>query len=258
MKGILLICSFLIAACGMTQSLSMRYDLASKQISKRTPIKAFVQGDHGAIKSFVESHGGKVGGTVSGYISVQLTKVPLLELAAEPYVKRVDYKWSKGVTMNDSTRVINNVSPIHAGDPSLLQSYTGQGVLLGVIDGGIDLQHGDFRFPDSTTRVLKLWKQHGATINPPTKFGYGRQYDSTDINAGSVLALGQSADHGCTVTGAAAGNANENGRHMGMAPNTDLIIVSSNFSAPNWSSTVADAVEYIFGCSRFTEPSGGD
>ena len=38
-------------------------------------------------------------------------------------------------------------------------NLTGRGVLVAVIDSGIDYAHPDFRNPDGTTRILSLWDQ---------------------------------------------------------------------------------------------------
>ncbi|HKL04106.1 MAG TPA: S8 family serine peptidase, partial [Cryomorphaceae bacterium] len=52
--------------------------------------------------------------------------------------------------------------------------------------------------------------------------------------------------HGSSVAGVGAGNANATGQFIGVAPESDLIIVSSDFSRPNWKASVADAVDFIF------------
>ncbi len=38
-------------------------------------------------------------------------------------------------------------------------NLTGKGVLVAVIDSGIDYAHPDFTYPDNTTRILELWDQ---------------------------------------------------------------------------------------------------
>ena len=68
-----------------------------------------------------------------------------------------------------------------AGKKSLLSdrgtnctpSLTGQGVLVAVLDSGVDIQHPEFLNPDGSTRIAALWDQ---TIegNPPEGYARGR------------------------------------------------------------------------------------
>lgn len=57
----------------------------------------------------------------------------------------------------------------------------GQGVVVAVVDSGIDYSHPDFRNEDGTTRIIELWDQ---TIpgNPPTGFDIGTLYSMEQIN----------------------------------------------------------------------------
>ena len=205
-----------------------------------------MQGSKEVIERFADARSIVSKPAPKGYTRLTLTVGDLLDLADTPGIRYIDLSISQGMVLNDSTRVINNVEPIYNGDSGLLQPYTGEGILMGIIDGGIDFTHGDFLHQDSSTRVLMYWKQHDpfdAVLTPD--YGYGRVYDSSLINAGSVGLGAQFIDHGCTVTGSAAGNANANGRHRGMAPHSDLIVVSSDFNIPNWKASVADAVDFI-------------
>ena len=48
-------------------------------------------------------------------------------------------------------------------------NLTGKGVLVAVIDSGIDYAHPDFTYPDNTTRILELWDQ---TLDAGSKWEY--------------------------------------------------------------------------------------
>ncbi|MBK6527629.1 MAG: S8 family serine peptidase [Crocinitomicaceae bacterium] len=120
-------------------------------------------------------------------------------------------------------------------------------VIIGYVDSGLDYNHADFKNADGTTRVLYYWDQtlgFDASLTPG-KYGYGQVWDSTSINNGTCTSLDNNA-HGTTVTGAGSGNGLATGTNKGVAPESDIIIVETNFSAPNWTLTVADAVDFIF------------
>jgi len=158
-------------------------------------------------------------------------------LAQSGIISRIEYTAQLPSVLNDSMRVNNHVNEIHSGQAPLPSSYTGKDVIVGVIDAGIDIRHPDFIDSTGNTRTLYLWDQIT-----------GIKWDSTQINAGACThkSQGNQFGHGSQVTGIAAGNGLATGNYKGVAPDADLIIVNSNFNAPNWLGTVANAVKYIF------------
>lgn len=147
--------------------------------------------------------------------------------------------------MNDTMRMHHFVDPVHAGTGGLSSSYTGKNVIIGVVDTGIDYQHPDFQDTNGNTRVIRYWDQSLNGLNPPMPYNYGQEWDSTDINNGTITSIDGGA-HGTTVTSAAAGNGLANGTNKGVAPDANIVVVQTDFSIPNWTLTVADACDYIF------------
>ena len=113
-----------------------------------------------------------------------------------------------------------------AGVISGLESgLTGRGVLVAVIDSGIDYFHSDFRNPDGTTRIGLLADQDRDRI-------YTREEINAALETGSrtsALALVPSTDpsgHGTAVAAIAAGNGREgNGVYRGVAYESELMVV---------------------------------
>ena len=62
-----------------------------------------------------------------------------------------------GQLLNDSTRSQYHINEVHNGLGGLTQGYTGKGVLMGVVDNGIDYRHPDFLDSNGRTRVLRYW-----------------------------------------------------------------------------------------------------
>ncbi|HJQ31438.1 MAG TPA: S8 family serine peptidase [Pyrinomonadaceae bacterium] len=111
----------------------------------------------------------------------------------------------------------------------------GAGAIIGIIDTGIDFRHPDFINPDGTSRVYRLWDQ-GARAVPGSEvqpYGYGREYTREQINA-ALNGVTPAADcvatdrdgHGTHVCGIAAGSGRARQTHLGLAPDSDLIVVA--------------------------------
>lgn len=112
--------------------------------------------------------------------------------------------------------------PVQAG----MDGLTGKGVIIAVIDSGIDVFHEDFRNPDGSTRILYLDDQVAGKI-------YGKaELDAILSGEGGRTAFDTSG-HGTSVAGIAAGNGREsNGLYRGAAYESDLIVVRLGIPDP--------------------------
>ena len=114
------------------------------------------------------------------------------------------------------------------------EGLTGRGVLVGILDSGIDYFHGDFRHEDGTSRILFLNDQVTGDV-------YTKEEIDEALGTGSreaARALVPSADpggHGTAVAGIAAGNGRESGgRYRGVAYESDLVVVQSGNAGSGW------------------------
>ncbi|MCI9438960.1 MAG: S8 family peptidase [Lachnospiraceae bacterium] len=133
------------------------------------------------------------------------------------------------------------IAQVSLRDPFL----TGAGILIAVLDSGIDYRMPEFRKADGSTRIRYLWDQTlqpdmpdqggeasaGTGRRPPEGYGIGVEFDADQINQALALAdreqfaLLPSTDasgHGTAVAGIAAGNSPA---YHGAAPEADLLIV---------------------------------
>ncbi len=88
------------------------------------------------------------------------------------------------------------------------QDLTGRGILVAVLDSGIDYFHEDFRNPDGTTRIAALWDQTLDRVF--TREEINQALEAGDRTAARVLVPSTDASgHGTSVAGSAAGNGRE-------------------------------------------------
>ncbi|SFT48932.1 Por secretion system C-terminal sorting domain-containing protein [Lishizhenia tianjinensis] len=156
-------------------------------------------------------------------------------------------EFSNPTALDDTARALLFVDQVHQGVSPLPTGYTGEGVIIGFVDQGLDFTHPDFIDDNGNNRVIRYWDQGAGTgPNTPAAYGYGQVCDSASINDGTCPYTEESSAHGTTVTGIGCGNGKANGSNMGMAPDTKIIFIETNFSLPNWTLTVADACDYVF------------
>lgn len=126
-------------------------------------------------------------------------------------------------------------------------SLTGKGVLLSIIDSGIDYMHPDFQNADGSTRILALWDQ---TITPdpsknflsPPGYTLGTLFTEEQINAAIAAPTLQersafcpsfdTSGHGTHVTGIAAGNGPVQIANRGIAYEASLLVIKLGAPGP--------------------------
>lgn len=112
----------------------------------------------------------------------------------------------------------------------------GTGVLVAIIDSGIDYANLDFRNADGTTRIYALWDQ---TIpgNPPEGYVQGTEYTQEKINEAlqqenrtermKIVPSEDRSGHGTAVAGIVAGNGrgSKGARYQGVASESGILVV---------------------------------
>lgn len=225
--------------------------LAANNTSQRDKhITLLVKGNISEIQKYVIQSEGKFINAIGNIASVTLPARNIKELASMHFVNRIETRnpHSKLKPLHDSMLVHNQVLPVHAGTPPLLQAYKGDNVVIGIIDTGIDFTHPDFRTSGGRTRIKFLWDQSLSTSNPPMPYNYGREYDSAAIdNNLATLHLDSTArlyaGHGTHVASEAVGNGLAVNNYKGVAPNADIIFVAVDFDNLN---AIIDATKYIY------------
>jgi subtilisin family serine protease len=125
--------------------------------------------------------------------------------------------------------------------------YTGKGVIVGIIDAGIDWRHPDFKNDDGTSRILYIWDQTVESLKLPNDFdgfpgyGYGTEWTKAHIDSGQCHEM-DATSHGTHIASTIAGDGRGSHEFTGMAPEADIIAVKSGFEDAD----VLDAADYIF------------
>ncbi len=210
-------------------------------------LNLLVQGDIAFIRSFTESHAGVFRYSVADIATIKIPVSAIRNLAAFPQVKRIESPVNNYTTLNDSTRSTVRANEVNAGVSPLPQGYDGTGVVVGIIDTGVDLTHPDLKDSLGNTRIRFLWDQRLPVAANTPSYGYGQEWNDTEIDAGLAAASNdvQYFGHGTHVSGIVASDGSANGKNKGVAPGADLIEVAFDFSNTT-APTYIDAVDYIF------------
>ncbi len=101
----------------------------------------------------------------------------------------------------------------------------GRGILVAVLDSGIDYFHQDFRNEDGSTRILALWDQSLGEIYEKEAIDQALQ-EPTRREALKRVPSVDTSGHGTAVAGIAAGNGRESGGlYRGVAYESPLLVV---------------------------------
>ena len=114
---------------------------------------------------------------------------------------------------------------------STLDLY-GNGVLVGMIDTGIDYEHPAFRYEDGSSKIYSLWDQTIEGDPEDTFLGYGTEYTKEQIEEALKSDVPQQkvpskdeSGHGTFLAGLIAGNEDNETGFSGIAPNAGLVVV---------------------------------
>lgn len=108
----------------------------------------------------------------------------------------------------------------------------GQGVLIGIIDSGIDYTNPIFQYADKTTKIVSLWDQTVFSDNYPPNMLFGTEYTREQINEAlqsanpfDIVPSTDEIGHGTMLAGVAAGNEVPESGFYGVAPDAELVVV---------------------------------
>lgn len=200
-------------------------------------VSAFVRLEKGSDASFLSRYGAEVLGFQSNIAMINIPVDRIEELSDD---KRVSYIESsrKRESLMDKAVPDSHVDVLHLGT-GLEQSYKGDGVILGIVDTGIDPGHINFRYSDDleNTRVKRVFHFSGSN-------GLYKEYDEMFLWYGNFTTDNYEESHGTHVLGIMAGSypgnldeiavlnsenktevkTNVENPYIGVAPNAELAV----------------------------------
>ncbi len=109
----------------------------------------------------------------------------------------------------------------------------GNGVIVAIIDTGIEYTNAAFLDANGKSRILAIWDQTIQEGTPPEGFFFGSQYLREDINRAlqtnnprQIVPIQDTLRHGTIMAGIAAGSlVNGGSTYVGAAPEAEIVVV---------------------------------
>ena len=192
---------------------------------------------------------------LGGYAIAEVTEEQLFQLSEEPLVEFIEKPKALSFAVYEG-KLVSCIPPVQRPPYSL----TGQGVVVGIVDSGIDIFHPDFRKEDGSTRIIGLWDQtitaqEETGLVPPEGYVSGVYFSEEQLNqilqSGSSSPTVDGSGHGTHVAGIAVGNGRASrGENRGVAYEADILVVKLGGKTADELAQTAQLMQGIDFCVR--------
>ena len=231
-------------------------DLPKSYVYKQINHQNYISGLIKVSPSFFESQLTSLGvliGTKAGLIyTVQIPLNVVRQLAELSTISYLELDVPTFPNL-DNARLDTHVDSVHSGY-NLPMPYTGQGVVVGVVDVGFDFGHPSFFDTAGTNyRVKRVWLQKNNSGTAPSNFAYGSELTDT------LQMWNQGTDnieetHGTHVTGICAGagygSPTAGKKFKGFSYKSDIVLVAMTPDKSQWINTgisdMIDGISYVY------------
>lgn len=108
-------------------------------------------------------------------------------------------------------------------------NVTGKGILIAIIDSGIDYLHKDLVTKDGKSKIVYLWDQESSLGKPPTGMIYGSEFTNEEINeaikSNNPNLSTDKIGTGTAIAGILVGQGNINKEYIGIAKDSELVVI---------------------------------
>ncbi|MBR5638176.1 MAG: S8 family serine peptidase [Muribaculaceae bacterium] len=216
-----------------------------KDVDGMEYVECFISLD-GSSFSDLERMGVKITGKFKGFVTASIPVNKLEDVARLKDVKQVGIARNARLLTDVAKGVVNADKAWDGTNYGLPQGFTGQGVVLGIIDDGIQFNHRAFLDDNGNTRVKAVYMPNATSANGGTKATVdgvqlmGYQY-TTASQIGNLTCDDSSESHGTHTSGCAAGS--HVGDYSGMAPEADIILAGCGYSLTE--TAIVSSAKYI-------------
>ena len=219
-------------------------------------LSVFIETDQPSASYILRKNGYNLRTTMGTVSTADIPLNDIYNLAKMPIIKRIELPLLLRKT-DTIMRKFTTVDQVLQGHAPLDRPYTGNNIVIGVIDDGADISHPDFYGEDGKIRIKHLWNMDNNSGLPPQGFTYGREWTEDSIeyygrlfNAKKIgiypmQNLFGFSNHGTSVTSLAAGN-------NGVAPGSEIVSVALTAFADTLlrSDRVIDGIAYIYSIAQ--------
>ncbi len=168
---------------------------------------------------------------INYYAVITIAQEKIEELLLQPEIEYAEKPNRLYFELEDA--VAASCLPVSIAGTYERTELSGRGVLVGIVDSGIDYSHPDFRNADGTTRIELYWDQTAGRIYTREEINRALRADSVPERL-SIVPATDISGHGTAVAGIAAGNGRASGgRYRGVAFESDLMVVKLGNSVGN-------------------------
>ncbi|MDO5297220.1 MAG: S8 family serine peptidase [bacterium] len=190
--------------------------------------------DKGAqVKTYLLKHGGRVNSCHGNIVSLIMPYEALRGLAKLDSVSYIEA--SRAMYPSNDVAADNEVGTHLAAMLAHCPNYTGKGVVVGVVDSGIDTTLDAFKDEEGNSRISYFWNmdandttRYPTVVTPEGEsrtYDYGAEYTAADIDAQTEEEpiCVDKVGHGTHVSGTIGGR---DAKYPGMAPEVQYIAVA--------------------------------
>ncbi len=209
-------------------------------------LHAFVTVDDSSVLSRLSDLGLTVNAHFGNIVTITIPIDELGDLARVKGVKSIDIEKHYSL-YNDKAREMSHFPALNVAENGYTSpAYSGNGVVVGMIDVGVDFNHINFLDKDGNNRIVRVYMPEDSSGTPPTIDGIqlpGSEY-TTPQQIKQLTTDDSTETHGTHTTGTAAGSYLANG-YYGVATDAQIVVCSM----PENSLTdfnIANSIKYIF------------